>query len=290
MVRPSRRAGVLGHPIEHSLSPVLHRAAYKALGLDWDYSVIDVTVDGLARFMASLDPSWVGLSLTMPLKEAVLDLLTEVDPSAATVRAVNTVILDGSSRRGFNTDITGLRSILSDAQIGPSMSATVVGAGATARSTVAALAALGVPRVVLLARRPEAVAELATLADYLKITAEAAGWPPSIEALTADVVVSTVPADAAASFPVPTTAGLLIDVLYHPWPTPLAVAWKDAGGSVVGGLELLVRQAVDQITLMTGSRPPMGVLRSAGSAALSARGGSASRIEPGQRDIAQAEQ
>ncbi|MCZ3388568.1 MAG: shikimate dehydrogenase [Actinomycetia bacterium] len=290
MALPVRRAGVLGHPIQHSLSPVLHRAAYDALGMDWDYSAIDVTADGLAVFLDSLDPEWVGLSLTMPLKEAVIDLLTEVEPRAATVRAVNTVILDGSGRKGFNTDITGLQSILSDALIGPSSTATVVGAGATARSSVAALAAVGVPRVVLLARRSEAVAELAALADVLEICGEPGAWPPSLDALGADVVVSTAPADAAAGFPVPTRPGLLVDVLYHPWPTPLAAAWKESGGRVVGGLELLVRQAVAQVTLMTGRTPPVGVLRSAGSAALSASGGPAGRVGPGREDIAQAEQ
>jgi shikimate dehydrogenase len=286
----ARRAAVLGHPIDHSLSPALHRAAYDHLGLDWDYSAIDVSADGLADFLASLGPEWVGLSLTMPLKEAVIGLLTEVEPRAATVRAVNTVILDGTERKGFNTDITGLQSILSDALIGPSSTATVVGAGATARSAIAALAAVGVPRVRVLSRRSEAVMELTALADELAIATEGGPWPPSPDALGTDVVVSTVPSDVASAFPVPSPPGLLIDVLYDPWPTPLAAAWRNAGGQLVGGLELLVRQAVEQVALMTGNEPPIGVLRMAGSAALSARGSSGGRVEPGRGEIAQAEQ
>jgi len=290
MTQPLRRAAVLGHPIEHSLSPALHRAAYETLGLDWDYSAVDISADRLASFLDSLGAAWVGLSLTMPLKEAVISLLTEVEPRAATVRAVNTVILDGAERKGFNTDITGLQSILADALIGPSSTAAVVGAGATARSAVAALAAAGVPKVGLLARRSETVAEIAALADELQIEVDPGPWPPSAAALGTDVVVSTVPAAAAGRLPVPTSPGLLIDVLYDPWPTPLATAWQDAGGQVVGGLELLVRQAVEQVALMTGRRPPVGLLRSVGSAALSTRAGSGGRVEPGRGEIAQAEQ
>ncbi len=271
MVGPVRRAAVLGHPIDHSLSPVLHRAAYRELGLDWDYSAVDVTASGLCDFLDSLGPEWVGLSLTMPLKETVIELLTEVEPRAAVVRAVNTVLLDGSGRAGFNTDITGLQSIFADSEVGASSTATVIGSGATARSAVAALAANGVPHVVVLARRPEPATELAALADPLEIEVEVGRWPPTAEALASDVVLSTVPADVAVAFPSPVRPRLLVDVLYHPWPTPLATAWQGAGGRVVGGLELLVRQAVEQVTLVTGRRPSADLLREAGSAALDAR-------------------
>lgn len=266
-----RRAAVLGHPIEHSLSPVLHQAAYRELGLDWAYAAFDVTSGGLADFVSSLGPEWVGLSLTMPLKETVLDLLTDVEPKAAAVRAVNTVLLDGSTRRGFNTDITGLEGILGDAGIGAAHSATVVGAGATARSAVAALSARRVKHVAVLARRPGAVADLLELAGALDVQAHPGTWPVTADALTADVVVTTVPADVAAGWPVPDRPGLLVDVLYHPWPTPLARAWVAAGGTVVGGLDLLVRQAVEQVVLMTGRRPDIEAMRQVGEAALAAR-------------------
>jgi len=266
-----RRAAVLGHPIEHSLSPVLHQAAYRELGLDWAYTACDVTAADLAVFISSRGPEWIGLSLTMPLKEAVLGLLTDVEPRAAAVNAVNTVVFDGSSRRGFNTDITGLQGILVDAGIGDASTAAVAGAGATARSAVAALAACGVSSCAVLARRPEAVSDLADLGAALGIQAAPGAWPVTAEALAADVVVSTVPADAAAGWPVPDRPGLLVDVLYHPWPTPLARAWEAAGGTVVGGLELLVRQAVEQVVLMTGRRPDIDAMRRVGAAALAAR-------------------
>jgi shikimate dehydrogenase len=290
MVRQVLRAAVLGHPIDHSLSPALHRAAYDELGLDWEYTAVDVTAGGLRGYLESLGPEWVGLSLTMPLKETVIELLTEVEPRAATVRAVNTVLLDGSNRAGFNTDITGLQAILTDARVGDAPTVTVVGAGATARSAVAAVAAVGIPQVVVLARRPEAAAELGALADHLGLNVVVGPWPPPAEALADDVVVSTVPADVAAMFPTPAVPGLLVDVLYHPWPTPLATAWKGAGGRVVGGLELLVRQAVEQVALMTGRRPSIERLRTVGSAALAARLAPEPAPVRGSGDIAQAEQ
>jgi shikimate dehydrogenase len=184
---------------------------------------------------------------------------------------VNTVLLAGSSRRGFNTDITGIEGILTDAGIGATHTATVVGAGATARSAVAALAARGVAQVQVLARRPPAVAELMDLAARLGVLGVAGSWPVTAEALATDVVVSTVPAAVAAGWPVPERPGLLVDVLYHPWPTPQARVWDAAGGAVVGGLELLVRQAVEQVELMTGRRPDIAALRQVGAAALAAR-------------------
>lgn len=300
-----QRAAVLGHPIAHSLSPVLHRTAYAELGLDWEYSALDVTSADLPGLLDSLGPEWVGLSLTMPLKETAIGLLTDVDQQARTVRAVNTVLLNGSVRSGFNTDITGLTAILTDALVGPSRSAgvigtvasgaaasgaVVIGAGATARSAVAALASVGVQRVLVLARSSAAVAELCELADPLGVDIEPGEWPPTADALASDIVVSTVPALVAANFPRPERPGLLVDVLYHPWPTPLASSWTAGGGGVVGGLELLVRQAVEQVELMTGRRPSVDRLRAAGSAALDARSAGAASVSPGTANIAQAEQ
>ncbi len=290
MPRHTRRAAVLGHPIDHSLSPVLHRAAYDELGLDWKYTAVDVTAEELPGYLASLGPEWVGLSLTMPLKEAALELLTEVDPQAAKVRAVNTVLLDGPNRAGLNTDITGLQAIFADAQVGGASTVTIVGAGATARSAVAALAEVGVAKVVVIARRPEAVTELGALAKDLGLASDGGTWPPTAEALGGDVVVSTVPAGVAATIPTPASPGLLVDVLYHPWPTPLAAAWEAAGGRVVGGLELLVRQAVEQVALMTGRRPSIACLRTAGLAALAERGMPGPSASAGSGEIAQEDQ
>lgn len=274
-----RRAAVLGHPVAHSLSPVLHRQAYADLGLDWVYEAVDVTEAELPGFVASLDATWGGLSLTMPLKEAVLPLLTEVEPLAEALASVNTVVLGDGRRAGHNTDVTGLRQILRDRQVFGGARALVVGAGATARSAVAALLAEGVTDLAVAARRPAAVAELgdrvrSALSTVVGGSAGSAvighaAWPPRAEAF--DVVVSTVPAVALADVVPPDRPALLLDVIYDPWPTPFAAAWERAGGTVVGGLELLVHQAVEQVVLMTGHRPSATSLRAAGESALRAR-------------------
>jgi shikimate dehydrogenase len=274
------RAAVLGHPVDHSLSPVLHRAAYHALGLDWTYDAVDVDGPTLPGFVQALGPEWVGLSLTMPLKEAVLPLLTDVDPLARQLRSVNTVVLTDARRVGYNTDVYGIVRSIESMRAGRPGTAVVLGAGATGRSAVAALAELAVPRVRVLARRDDAARGLVSLAAELGLTAEQAVWPPTPRELQADLVVSTVPAAAGPALrgAVPLRAAFLLDVLYDPWPTPLAAAWAAAGGAVVGGLEVLVHQAVEQVRLMAGVTVDPAVLRAAGLAELD------------RRKIAQAEQ
>ncbi len=277
---------MLGHPIAHSLSPVLHRAAYASLGLDWSYEAVDVLPQDLGTFLDQLGPEWAGLSLTMPLKETVIGLLDEVSDVASGVRAVNTVVLADGRRVGHNTDVTGLQQL-----IPPGLgSVTVLGAGATARSAVAALAAVGVSHVEVRARRPEAVAELSGLASSFGLAVDHGAWPIVDGDLTTEVVISTVPAVVGSALWAPGGPGLLIDVIYDPWPTPLASGWSSAGGAVVGGLELLVRQAVEQVELMCGRRPALEVLQAAGEAALAARGAGMPHHESASPDIAQEEQ
>lgn len=268
-----RRAAVLGSPITHSLSPALHRAAYSWLGLDWTYDAVDVPAAQLAEFVTGLGPEWVGLSLTMPLKEAVLPLLTDVEPAAALTRAVNTVLLDpGQQRRGYNTDIDGLVDVLSAHGVGCGVRAVVLGGGATARSTLAALARLGVAEVSVAVRRPSVAVELVPLAEDVGLPVVVRDWNDAATLLNTagragDAVVSTVPRGAAdglaASVPALAAGAVLVDVLYDPWPTPLGAAWRAAGGTAVGGRELLVGQAVEQVRLMTGRSVPVEVLRAA---------------------------
>jgi len=262
---PLRRAAVLGHPVAHSLSPVLHLAAYRALGLAWDYDRIDMTGDRLAAFVAGLDASWVGLSLTMPLKEDVLPLLDEADDVVLATRAANTVVLREGRRIGANTDVEGIVRSLADAGAAAVATATVLGGGATARSALAALARVGTTQVAAYVRRPEAGADLCRTGEALGLTVVAEPWDEAGRGLAAPVVVSTVPRGAAdhLATSVPNTPGTLLDVVYDPWPTPLAAAWRDAGGGVASGLDLLLHQAVEQVRLMTGRTPPVDVLRAA---------------------------
>lgn len=248
-----RRAAVLGSPIAHSLSPALHRAAYAGLGLDWSYDAIEVDEAGLPGFLRGLGTEWAGLSLTMPLKEAALPLLTAVDPDAARVRAVNTLLPDGEGWRGTNTDIAGMVTSLH--LLGcPGGRGVVLGGGATARSAVAALQRLGLTSLVVVARRPEAAEDVAALADGVPVrTAPWAEGGPAVAAC--DVVVSAVPGDAGRDLVEAArgATGWLLDVSYHPWPTPLAAAWRP--DRVASGRDLLLWQAVEQVRLMTGRQP-----------------------------------
>ena len=166
-----RRAAVLGSPIEHSLSPVLHTAAYAALGLAaWTYTAIECDEAGLAALIASCDrqrASWAGLSLTMPLKRAVLPLLDRTEPLAVEVGGANTVVFADGKRHGYNTDVPGMVAALAEAGVTAPSGATILGAGATACAALAALRETGLTSAVVLVR------DRARAGDLL---AAAAGW------------------------------------------------------------------------------------------------------------------
>lgn len=248
-----RRAAVLGSPIAHSRSPVLHRAAYEALGLDWAYEAIDIPSGELANLKSQLDDSWRGLSLTMPLKEEVLQLLDDCDPVATLTRSANTVVIERGRWLGSNTDVSGMVAALQ--AIGAEGStASILGAGATARSAVAASKDLGASELRIWARRPAAARALAELAERCGLAAQCTQTPD----LSSDIVISTVPAHAAPNEGGP---GFLLDCIYHPWPPPLTAAW--APDRRATGLDLLLWQAVDQVAAMTGMTPPVAAMSSA---------------------------
>ncbi|GAB2917591.1 shikimate dehydrogenase [Streptomyces mayteni] len=272
--RPAaHRAAVLGSPIAHSLSPALHRAGYAARGLDhWSYDRFEVDEAGLAAFLGGLGPEWAGLSLTMPLKRAVIPLLDELTPTATSVDAVNTVVFTADGRRaGHNTDVPGLVAALRERGVTRVERATVLGAGATASSALAALAEVCSGEVTAYVRGPRRAAEMRALGARLGLPVAVADWSEAARGLTAPLVIATTPAGTADALAeaVPAAPGTLFDVLYEPWPTPLAVSWSVRGGQVLGGLDLLVHQAVLQFELMTGETPgPLKEMRAAGEAAL----------------------
>jgi shikimate dehydrogenase len=274
----ARRCAVLGSPIAHSLSPVLHRAAYAELGLDWSYEAVEVASDGLETFLGGLDGSWRGLSLTMPLKRAVMPLLDDVDDWARLSGAANTVLLEDGRRQGANTDVTGAIAAIHERTDGSFTSAVVLGGGATATSVLLALAELGLATATLAVREPARAAETVHAvarhprAPEVTVVAIDDALPPG------DIVVSTIPAaaqspdvvDRCRTFPV------VFDVVYDPWPTPLAASAADR--VLVSGLDLLVAQALDQVLLMTGShaepRRLLDVMRDAGARVLTERSAS----------------
>jgi len=267
----ARRCAVLGSPIAHSLSPVLHRAAYAELGLDWSYDAVEVDSGGLAAFLGGLDAGWRGLSLTMPLKRTVMPLLDAADPWAEVSGAANTVVLEAGRRLGHNTDVPGAVAALTERTDGPFDTAVVLGGGATAASLLLALSELGCRHARLLVRDPARAAEtVAAVARHdhgpvveVGLLTDAIGSP--------DVLASTIP--AAAQTPelvaAAAAAAVVFDVIYDPWPTPLAAA--AAGRPLVGGLDLLVHQAALQVRLMTGQEAPLAAMRTAGEDALAAR-------------------
>ena len=234
---------------------MLHRAAYATLGLDWRYDAHEVDSVGLPGFLDGLDGSWRGLSLTMPLKRVVLPLLDELSETARRAGGANTVVLQDGRRSGHNTDVPGVSAALRERYDGPVDRALVVGGGATAASALLGLVDLGCREVTLLVRDEARAAE----------TVAAAARHPQAPALQVrrigeqvapvDVLVSTVPA-AAQSTEVLTlveAATAVFDVIYDPWPTPLAGAAVASGRVLVSGLDLLVHQAVRQVGLMTGA-------------------------------------
>ncbi|WP_307802918.1 shikimate dehydrogenase [Frigoribacterium sp. PvP032] len=276
-----RRLAVLGSPIAHSLSPALHRAAYAELGLDWQYDRAEVASGELGQFLdettdaaaettdAATDATdsaaaatteaaarpWRGLSLTMPLKREVLPLLDTISPLAAALGVANTVVIDDDGRRhGHNTDVDGIvRTVEAHHDARPA-SATILGGGATASSAMWAAWQLGARSFSVHLRNPMRAGELTSLASEL-------GCDVSIAPLTElgtlaplDFVISTLPGGVADDLPLRprSTASILFDVAYEPWPTRVASTWTADGGIAFSGLDMLFEQAVSQVRLFTG--------------------------------------
>lgn len=270
VLTPTLHAGVLGSPIRHSLSPTLHRAGYEAVGLrDWDYTAHEVDEGGLAPFVAGLDVMWRGLSLTMPLKVAAFDVAESVSDLARRAGAINTLVRTDTGWAGGNTDVHGVTQALAEAGATDITSATIIGSGATARSALLGLAALGATRITVAARTPERAEQLRDVADIDLRVVPITDW-----AGTGDrAIVSTLPGGEANAAAAEHAAGRLdgahlLDVVYADWPTPLARAARDHGARVVSGLEMLVHQAARQFELFTGSPAPVEQMQAAGRRAL----------------------
>jgi len=265
-------AAVIGHPIAHSLSPVLHNAAFAAAELDWEYVAFDVE-PGAAP--AALDAMRVlglaGLSVTMPHKEDVAAAVDALAPAAAALRSANTVVRgNGGCLIGHSTDGEGFVASLAAAGVAVAGARVlVVGAGAAARSVIDAMGRAGAAQVVVVNRMAAKAAEAAGLSVVARI-----GAPDEIGA--ADIVVnatsvgmgtSDVPFDVALLRP----GQVVADLVYHPLETRLLAAARAAGCVAVDGLGMLVHQAVLQQELWTGVRPDPAVMRAAADAELARR-------------------
>ena len=265
------RAFVIGQPIEHSLSPVLHRAAYEALGLPWSFERREVAPDDLPGFLHSIADGVAGLAVTMPLKQAIMQHLDAIEPLAAAVGAVNTVVPAGRVLSGFNTDVYGIVQAISRAkQLEKGASAVILGARATASSALAALGQLGAGRIQTVARSFSGPGSITLAETRLGVTTQHIPWRDSARAQAAlacaDIVVSTLPsgiADHWARRFSPKTGSVLLDVAYNPWPSKLAEAGEAGGAIVVSGYSMLLYQACQQVELMTGRGAPVEEMRGA---------------------------
>ncbi|MBV9594494.1 MAG: shikimate dehydrogenase [Actinobacteria bacterium] len=265
------RAAVLGRPVAHSLSPVLHRAAYAALDLsDWRYDAIDCGEADLARQLADSGPEWAGFSCTMPLKRCVVSMADVVDDEAAAIGAANTLLRHPAGGwRAAATDPIGIVNALADrtgAAVGARSAVTLLGAGGTAQNALAALRILGIDHCTVLVRSPERASALLDTATRLGLSVELAALDPTLDAVTAaDLLISTLPAGAADQFADAYwhRDQILLDVVYDPWPTAIAAAAAGAGVRVVSGALMLLHQAAAQVALMTGRAAPVAAMRAA---------------------------
>jgi shikimate dehydrogenase len=244
---------VVGSPIEHSLSPVLHKAAYKQLGADFSYGKIEILAGGLAEFLGATDLS--GISVTMPLKQEAFAGASSHDQNSLATGASNTLVRSANGWRGFNTDVYGISQAL--AGVSEPIKTVVLGSGATARSGLVALAKL-FPRtqVQLVSRNQDAVIELETFSKNLGLSAAVQSPTPGA-LLSADLVMSLVPAGSFIELwdeigqSDETKPGTLFDVAYNPWPSKPAMAWHLP--NVISGLEMLIWQAIEQVQLFSSA-------------------------------------
>lgn len=255
---------VLGSPIGHSKSPALHRAAYAVLGLDWTYDAIEVTEASLAGFVESRDTTWRGLSLTMPLKRAVMPLLNSCEDLATITGSTNTVLFSQRSGRrdglgdgervltGFNTDVHGIAESFRQAGITTLDTVRILGGGATAASAIAAASLLSASDVTVLVRDEARAVALIAVGEALGIAVQVISLAHSDAREVPDAIISTLPGGATLEHDFSDETkkrSILFDVAYDPWPSALAQSWTTAGGPVISGIHMLINQALMQIRI-----------------------------------------
>lgn len=252
-----KQAAVLGHPISHSKSPVLHSAAYQLLGVPISYSAIDLEPGDAAGHAAALRAgNWAGCSVTMPLKDAFVPQMDELSARVQRLGALNTVVVrEDGTLYGENTDIDGLVQALADFGLARSAQAMVLGSGNTALAAIEAAAEVGARQLTLVVRAAPRAARAVELARELGMETfvhEISEIGQELAATLNEIplVFSTLPPHAADDW-VPAIGagtGILLDVAYDPWPSALARSWQ---GTVISGLHMLVHQAVEQVRLFS---------------------------------------
>ena len=261
MATEIQRLGVVGHPIAHSKSPLLHKAAYEVLGLPWEYEAFDVEMAQFESFLATAATSLRGLSVTMPHKINALEAATELDLVAERTHSVNTLLFGSSENNptisGFNTDVAGIVNALADAGVISAHHVAVIGGGATASSAVVAAAELGCEHVSVVVRNPAKAFYLEQVGQQSGVNVTVHPFEKVAELSLVDVAISTLPGDVSLSLSeLPRTSrATLLDVAYSPWPSARAAEWAQAGGDVVSGLRMLVHQALIQVRIFVNGSP-----------------------------------
>ncbi|HEX6353830.1 shikimate dehydrogenase [Actinophytocola sp.] len=262
-----RRAAIAGKPVAHSLSPVLHQAAYDALGLNMTYSRLEASESELPTLVATLDESWVGLSVTMPGKRAALELATVATARARAVGAANTLVRKEDGWAADCTDIDGVAGALRAVGCVSATTGVVLGAGGTACAALAGLASLGVSSATVVVRDVAKASSAVNCGAALGLAVSPVSWAAadfSVLSASASVLVNTTPPAAVAPLIADLSlAPCVLDVIYHPWPTPLATAVAERGGVLATGLDMLLHQAFGQVEQFTGRSAPREAMRDA---------------------------
>ncbi|MGF3055250.1 shikimate dehydrogenase family protein [Microbacterium sp. YY-01] len=261
ITQPPTHLAVWGDPIEHSRSPQLHAAAYRVLGVDWQYGRQQVSAEGFSEALQACDGSWRGLSLTMPLKEVAYRAAHWLDEHSRLTGATNTLLLSADGKhRGFNTDIAGLVAALREGSVASVSSVRVLGVGATAASAVVAARELGADRVFFVARQPHKATAVIDVADRLGVRSSVTTFDDDCGAV--DLTISTIPSASVLAHDtaqrLADAGGVLFDVAYSPWPSALAQQWN-AQHPVLSGLGMLLHQAVRQVRIFYHGEPDVPV-------------------------------
>lgn len=246
------QAGVLGSPISHSLSPILHRAAYAELGLNAEYNAYEVGSGHLESFLTRDGSHLNCISLTMPLKEEALEIAVHISEIASQVSSGNTLYKKNDDWHLTSTDVEGFVYALAAHDKFISGRVLVIGAGATARAVVAACngSSESLSVVTRSKSREDSIIKAAagSSVDFVH-------WSSDLAIDSFDLVVNTTPGDSAAQFAdaVISPQGTLFELIYNPWPTQLLAGWKKSGGSTIDGLELLIHQAISQVEIFANT-------------------------------------
>ena len=256
----TKQFAVIGNPISQSKSPIIHRAGHRVLGLDWNYSAVEISEGRLLQFIETLDDSWQGLSVTMPLKLEATRLASELDLVAEETGVTNTLLRTQTGWKGFNTDVFGIRSALSETFLAEAPRVLILGSGATATSAAfAAFKSNPQARVTLIARNQIAAKQTQSLAAKSGFGIDIRSFKALNRLLaTADIVISTLPAGALDTYATKLgkhwfykPRGLFFDVAYSSWPSAFAAAWMARSLPAVSGIEMLIFQAIGQLRVFT---------------------------------------